>query len=65
MNLQAGEWTLIGNPGQVPVSVEGADVVEAYDPVSNAFTTVTELHPGQGAWANSAQGGPITVVPES
>lgn len=59
----AGVWTMIGNPSGVSAAtVLGASVVLGYDP-SLGLVQVTQLAPGEGAWAVSLTGSAITVVP--
>jgi hypothetical protein len=61
--LAAGQWALLGNPGQVAVTVEGADVVETYDPTTNTYAVVDRLEPGQAAWVYASAGGTVDVTP--
>ena len=64
--LPAGHFIMVGNPTDGPVSVSGADVVDTFNPATNAYTTVTgtaTLGPGQGAWAFSRAGGTLTLTP--
>lgn len=63
VQLPAGRWTLIGNASLTAAAVDGADVVEAYDPDSG-YLAVASLAPGQGAWAYSADGGIVRITPE-
>lgn len=58
--LPPGQFVMIGNPGQVPVTVSGADAVYTYDPV-NGYRTASVLQPGQGAWALSVDGGTASL----
>lgn len=58
-----GTWNLIGDPsGMQAALVSGADAVFTYDQATS-YTAATMLQPGQGAWAFSRAGGPITVAP--
>jgi PKD repeat protein len=59
--LPPNQYVMIGNPSPTQaVTVTGADVVYAYDPASG-YAATTTLRPGQGAWAFSANGGPVTI----
>lgn len=59
----ADVWVMVGNPsGLQTAGVQGASVVLTYSPASG-YRQVTALAPGQGAWALSLTGGPITVIP--
>jgi hypothetical protein len=60
VQLPAGATVLIGNPGDTPATVTGADVVWVYDAASG-WTQTTTLNPGQGAFAESAAGGTATI----
>jgi PKD domain len=62
MPLPAGQWTQIGNPYSVPANVSGADIVYKYD-ASSGYSAVTQLLPGDGAWAYSASGGTANISP--
>jgi len=59
--LPAGQYVMIGNPGDVAASVTGADVIFAFDPVANSYVQTTTLTPGQGGWAISDAGGTATI----
>jgi hypothetical protein len=59
--LTAGQFILVGNPGNTPATVTGADVVYVYDAASGSYIAVTTLQPGEGAWAYSTSGGSITI----
>ncbi len=58
--LPAGQWVMIGNPGDGSASVSGADVVYGYSGAGYQLTT--SLAPGQGAWAISFGGGSVTIT---
>lgn len=60
LQLPAGQFVMIGNPGTVPTTVSGADAVFTYDPVKG-YQSTTMLQPGQGAWAFSAAGAQIML----
>ncbi|MGI8554332.1 MAG: hypothetical protein ACR2PL_26635 [Dehalococcoidia bacterium] len=60
--LPAGRFSMIGNPGNLPVSVSGADLVYIYDQ-ARGYLQATVLQPGQGAWAYSAAGATVTISP--
>jgi hypothetical protein len=57
----ANQYVMVGNPSGIDSAVvNGATVVYTYDP-TNGYTQSALLQPGQGAWALSTSGGPITV----
>lgn len=60
--LPAGQFVLIGNPGDATATVTGADEVLVYDPASNGYAPASVLQPGQGAWAYSQSGGTATIA---
>ena len=62
VSLPAGQWVMIGNPGDTAATVSGADTVMVYDPTSGSYTPSTQLGPGQGAWALSNNGGTATIT---
>jgi hypothetical protein len=64
IQVGAPQWLLLGNPGQTPVSVEGADAVEAFDPTTNSYIAVAVLQPGQAAWVYPGPTGLVTLVPQ-
>jgi hypothetical protein len=53
---------MIGNPGNTVATVSGADVVLVYNPANSQYTQTTQLLPGQGGWAGSVRGGPVTIT---
>ncbi len=56
IDVQAGQYTMIGNPSSFPISTSQSDVViYVYDPVTG-YRQVTTLGTGQGAWVYSAAG---------
>jgi hypothetical protein len=59
VQLPAGHWVMIGNPGGFSATVKGADTVYNYD--GSAYQATTTLQPGQGAWAISLNGGTATI----
>jgi hypothetical protein len=61
VTLPALQWIMIGNPGNTPANVSGADVVYTYS-VSGGYQQTTSLLPGQGAWAISMSGGAATIA---
>jgi len=61
VQLPAGQFVLIGNPGDTAATVTGADTVLTFSPSSNSYTPSTSLPPGQGAWAMSNNGGQATI----
>jgi plastocyanin len=62
VQLPAGQFVMVGDPGGTPVTVTGADTVLTYD-AANGYQPVTKLNPGQGAWAFSANGGTLAMSP--
>lgn len=61
---RAGHFVMVGDPsGTLPAQVTGADAVYTYDP-ANGYQQTASLSPGQGAWAISLAGNPITITPE-
>jgi hypothetical protein len=60
VTLPPGQWVMIGNPGDAPAMISGADAVLVYDPGSGYIQTTT-LAPGQGAWAVSDNGTTATI----
>jgi hypothetical protein len=63
--LPPGQWIQIGNAGDTPATVSGADIVYVYNPSSSSYDQTTQLAAGQGAWAISMNGGQVTVVNSS
>ncbi len=50
VTLIPGEYTMVGNPSsQMSASVEGADQVLLYDPISGMYVPSNEIPAGQGA----------------
>jgi len=62
VQLPAGQWILVGNPGSTVATVSGADQVLVYNPMSASYTQTTQLQPGQGGWAMSNAGGSATIT---
>jgi len=61
---QPGQWVMIGDPsGITSALVGGADALVTYDAASGQYRTAGVLSAGQGGWALSVAGGPITVAP--
>jgi hypothetical protein len=59
ITLLPGQYVMLGNPSaQQSASVQGADDVELYDPISGTYVPSNVIPAGQGAWV-AAQG---TVV---
>lgn len=50
--LAAGQYTMIGNPGDTPANIVGPDAIYVYDSTSG-YAQATMLQAGQGAWARS------------
>jgi len=61
VNLPAGQWVMIGNPGNTAAAVTGADVVYTYSTVGG-YQAATTLAPGQGGWAISMNGGTASIA---
>jgi PKD repeat protein len=63
--IPAGQFVIVGNPSSTQtVTVNGADVVDTFNPSSNSYTSSTgsvTLAPGQAAWVYSADGATITI----
>jgi len=62
VQLPAGQWILVGDPGSTVATVTGADQVLVYNPMSGSYTQTTQLQPGQGGWAMSNAGGSATIT---
>jgi hypothetical protein len=55
VTLLPGSYAMIGNPsGQISASVQGADDLELYDPVSGTYSSSNQIPAGQGAWATAS-----------
>jgi hypothetical protein len=65
IQVGAPQWLLLGDSGQVPVTVDGADAVEAFDPTTNTYFPTDVLQPGQGAWVHSGPTGLVTLIPQA
>jgi len=61
VQLPAGQYVMIGNAGDTPATVSGADSVLIYSPSSGNYVQTTQLAAGQGAWAISMRGGLATL----
>jgi len=59
-SLPAGHFVEIGNPGDTVATVSGADIVLTWN--GGQYTQVTQLNPGQGAWAFSWGGAQAAIV---
>ena len=60
--LPAGQPVMIGNPGNAPATVTGADQVFIYNSSTSSYAAGAQLQPGQGAWAMSTNGGQATIT---
>jgi hypothetical protein len=60
--LPAGQFVLIGNPGDTTATVSGADAVLVYDASTASYQQSTYLVAGEGAWAISLRGGQATLT---
>jgi hypothetical protein len=61
VQLPPGQFVMIGNGGDAPATVTGADHVFTYSPTAG-YTQTNTLAPGQGAWAESDNGGTATIT---
>jgi hypothetical protein len=61
VQLPAGQFVMIGNPGDTMASVSGADSVLVYNSSTGKYNQSTQLAAGQGAWAISMNGGTATL----
>lgn len=62
VQLAPGQFVLIGNPGNTPATVAGADVLLVLDPATGTLSPGTVLAPGQGAWGMSSFGGQAIIT---
>jgi len=60
--LPAGQFVLIGTPGDTTATVSGADAVLVYDASTSTYHQSTLLAAGEGAWAVSMNGGQATLT---
>ncbi len=60
--LPAGSFVMIGNPGDGTATVSGADYLVSFNSTTNTYTAISQLPPGQGAWAFSFNGGTATMA---
>jgi len=61
--LAPGQFTLIGNPGDGPATVSGANVVVlTYSPTTGSYQQTNQLAAGQGGWVMSTTGGQVTIT---
>ena len=63
VRLPANQWMLIGNSGDDPAIVTGADEVFIYDTVSDAYIETYTIPAYTGAWAISYTGAVVTIKP--
>jgi hypothetical protein len=61
VNLPAGQFVMIGNPGTTVAAVSGADTVLTYSTAAG-YTQTTALPVGAGAWVMSNSGGVVTIT---
>jgi len=59
--LPPGQFVLIGNPGDTVATVSGASMVLTWN--GSQYTQVSQLNPGQGAWAFSWAGVQAAIIP--
>jgi hypothetical protein len=63
LQIPPGQPTLVGNPGYGTATVSGSGVtLFVYSPATGSYQQTTQLAAGQGAWAMSTVGGPITIT---
>jgi hypothetical protein len=63
INLPPGQFTLIGNPGIGTATVSGANAaLFVWSPTTGSYEETNQLAAGQGAWAISMTGGPLTIT---
>jgi hypothetical protein len=62
IQLPAGQWIMVGNPGNSTATVSGVDALFVWDPVAGAYSATKSLAPGQGAWAWSANGAQALIT---
>jgi len=62
--MPAGQYIMIGNPFDTPAAVTGVDITYTYEQ-DVGYTATTTLQGGEGAFAYSASGGTVTLVPTS
>jgi hypothetical protein len=61
--MPPGQFVLVGNPGTGTASVSGANVVLfAWSAATGTYQQTSQLAAGQGAWAISPTGGPVTIT---
>ena len=62
VQLPAGQWVLVGNPGTGQATVGGVSAtVFAYNPTAGGYSQATTIPAGQGAWAMSPTGGTLSI----
>jgi hypothetical protein len=62
LSIPPGQPALVGNPGYGTATVSGAGVtLYTYSPTTGSYQQTNQLAAGQGAWAMSTTGGPITI----
>lgn len=58
--LPAGQYIMVGNPGNAAAILSGADAAYLYDPVSG-YQPTDQIPPGEGAWVISNAGGTLAI----
>ncbi len=62
VQLPAGQWVLVGNPGTGQATVSGVNVtLYLYNPTGGGYSQATAIPAGQGAWVISPTGGTLTI----
>lgn len=60
--VQAGEWVMIGNPGNAIATISDPSVIMyAYQP-NSGYVQASTLDPGQGAWVQSFRSELLTIT---
>lgn len=62
VSLPPGQFVMIGNPGDSPATVSGADVLLVFNTATNNYAQTNQLAPGQGAWALSWSGAQAAIT---
>jgi hypothetical protein len=59
--LPAGQYIMVGNPGNAAAILRGADAAYLYDPTTG-YQLTDQIPPGEGAWVISQAGGTLTIL---
>lgn len=61
--VQAGQWQMIGNPGNATATISDPSVTMlVYQPSIGTYAQVSTLDPGQGAWVYSFRSAFLTIT---